>query len=365
MKKNKISILVSNDITTDQRMYRICQTLYNCGFEIEIAGRKLQNSSQLNFESYKQIRHNLLFVKGPLFYLELNIRHFLFLLKSKPQAAYSVDADTALSAYFYCKIANSKLIYDSHELFSEVPELENRYLVKNIWKFIEKLIINNSDLRITVSQSIAKYYEKLYNHKFYVIRNVPLKKEKSKSEIHEKYIIYQGALNKGRCIEKLIQAVENIDIKVKIAGDGDLNNNLRKLAKKLKVEEKVEFLGKLNPHSLQLITNNAWLGFNMLENCSLSYYYSLSNKTFDYLQAQIPQLISGFPEYVSLNEEYKFGLIIENNLSTIAKTIELLLSDQKLYEQLKIGAEEASKNLIWENEEYKLTEIVKNLFKNN
>lgn len=364
MKKNKISILVSNDIATDQRMHRICKSLVGCGFEIEIAGRKLHNSGDLPIEDFKQFRHKLFFKQGPFFYLELNIRHFLFLLKYMPDGIYAVDADTAIAACFYSKLFGKKVIFDAHELFSEVPELEGRYFVKKVWKFIEKLIIKNSDLRITVSQSVATYFEKLYNQKFEVIRNLPLKKEKSETENLDKYIIYQGALNKGRCIEQLINATALTQIDVKIAGEGDLSFKLRKLVKKLKLTDKIKFLGNVKPENLHEITSKAWLGFNVLENCGLSYFFSLSNKTFDYIQAGIPQLMPDFPEYLSLNEKYNFGLTIESNVEKIAETIIKLYNDEKLYNSLQNGAAKESEVLIWENEEAKLAEIVKNLFEN-
>lgn len=122
----KITVTVSNDIVTDQRMERICSSMVAIGYELEIVGRRLPNSFPLGIKEYKQSRLKLLFTKGPLFYAALNFRLLFYLLATKPDIVYTVDTDTALAGIWTKKFLKSKLIYDAHELFSEVPELQNR-----------------------------------------------------------------------------------------------------------------------------------------------------------------------------------------------------------------------------------------------
>lgn len=351
----KITVTVSNDIVTDQRMERICSSLAGMGFEVEIVGRRLPNSFELGIKEYKQSRLKLAFTKGPLFYAALNIRLLFYLLATKPDIIYIVDADTALAGLLAKRLLKNKLIYDAHELFSEVPELQNRGMVKRIWQWIEKQIILKSDVRITVSEGVAKYYTSKYNKPFEVIRNISRTKTHLMANAAEKYILYQGALNEGRGLEQLIKAANNLDIKVKIAGDGDIAETLKKSA-----GSNVEFLGKLVPEELEKITANAWLGYNLLEKRSLSYYYSLSNKTFDYIQAGIPQLMPDFPEYQRLNLEWNFGVNVGLSSEEIVKAVTQLLEDYDYYNSLKENAEKAGKVLTWENEEGKLAEIFDN-----
>lgn len=349
----KITVTVSNDIVTDQRMERICSALVAMGFEVEIVGRKLPGSFPLGTKEYKQSRLKLLFKKGPLFYAALNVRLLFYLLATKPDIVYSVDADTALAGVWTKKLIKSKLIFDAHELFSEVPELQNRGGIKRIWQWIEKLIILKSDIRITVSESVANHYSSKYNKPFEVIRNISRSKTHLTAGPTEKYILYQGALNEGRGLEQLIEAGRSLDIKIKIAGDGDITEKLKQMA-----NGNVEFLGKLLPDELEKITSNAWLGYNLLDNKSLSYFYSLSNKTFDYLQAGIPQLMPDFPEYSQLNEKWNFGLIVGLSSVEIVKNVNQLLADQSLYKSLRGNAEKAGKVLTWEYEEGKLETII-------
>ncbi len=351
----KITVTVSNDIVTDQRMERICTSLVDMGFEVEIVGRILPDSLPVTQKKYKQTRLKLIFIKGSLFYVELNCRLFFYLLFNKSDIVYSVDADTALAGFLAKKLTNLKLIFDAHELFSEVPELQQRGIIKRIWKWIEKVIINKADCRITVSASVADYYFSKYNKPFEVIRNISRAKPILNKTVTEKFILYQGALNEGRGLEQLIEAANSLNIKIKIAGDGDLTEKLKQQAKS---NSKIEFLGKLLPEELEKITNNAWLGYNLLEKRSLSYYYSLSNKTFDYIQAGIPQLIPDFPEYKKLNDELGFGICVDLSSVEIVKFVRQLLENNNQYETLKVNVVKASKVLTWKNESVKLKGII-------
>jgi len=354
----RVIVTVSNDLVTDQRMARICTTVTNAGYEVHLIGRKLPNSLALQSQSYKQTRWKLLFNKGPLFYLELNVRFFLFLLFTRNDLVYCVDADTALSAVMAKKFKTFQMVFDAHELFSEVPELEGRKRVKKIWQRIEKMAILSANQCITVSSSIAEHYKNLYGEKFYLVRNFPVPRPTEITHSHKPYIIYQGALNKGRGVEMLIEASKELDVEIKIAGVGDLMEELKLLVSHYQLEKKVAFLGNLSPEVLSKVTADAWIGYNLLENVGLSYYYSLSNKTFDYMQAGIPQLIPDFPEYNQLNAQYHFGLTLTLTTAAIVNAVKRLQSDNLLYKKLQSGALVASTFCQWKNEETTLLAVI-------
>lgn len=355
----RVVVTVSNDLVTDQRMARVCETLVNQGYYVELIGRRLPDSLPLKSQPYKQTRRKLWFNSGPLFYLELNVRLLLLLLFKKFDIVIAVDADTALAASLVRKLKRIRFVLDAHELFSEVPELAGRRFAKRVWQWIEKFTIKKADLCFTVSESIAEYYSGLYKNKFTVLRNFPRSYPINEKSITTDYILYQGAVNEGRGLEALIEASQTMDIKIKIAGAGDKLDVLKKKVSELKLETKVEFLGKLSPNDLQAVTLKAWLGFNLLENKGLSYYYSLSNKTFDYIQAGVPQLIPLFPEYQKLNSKYHFGLETELGAEQIVKSIKFLQTKPEEYAKLKQGCAEAAKNCNWEMEEKILLEQFK------
>jgi len=168
----RIVVSVTNDLVTDQRVYKVCKSLQKLGFDILLIGRQLKNSPPIE-RPYKTYRMRLLFNKGFLFYAEYNLRLFFKLLFTKKDILLSNDLDTLLPNYIISKLQKKKLVYDSHELFTEVPELINRPRVQNIWIGIEKRILPNLKICYTVCQSIADYYDKKYGTNFKVIRNLP------------------------------------------------------------------------------------------------------------------------------------------------------------------------------------------------
>jgi glycosyltransferase involved in cell wall biosynthesis len=360
MTKNAI-VCVSNDLSTDQRVHKTCLTLQKCEYDVVEMGRILHNSITLE-RPYRTLRKKLIFNSGPLFYAELNIRFFCHLLFAKVDLIFSNDLDTLLACYLASKIRGKRLIYDSHELFTELPELHKSQVKKQIWESIEKRILPSIKHSITVCHSISEYYKAKYKISMAVVRNIPNLRttdiENLDLEIpNKKIIIYQGALNKGRCLENVLHAMTMVtDGYLIIIGDGDLAEELKELTIELNVTDRVRFLGKIDGTSLHQYTRFASLGLCLLENEGLNYYYSLPNRIFDYLYSGVPVLASNFPEISNIVQKYNTGILIENNNPTfIAQQINQLL--QNSFDTSHFPSVIAELN--WEKEENVLIDVIK------
>lgn len=353
MKKN-ITITVTNDIATDNRMHKTAISLLNAGFNVKIIGMKKKNTPKFS-RPYTTKLLKLFFYKTWLFYANYNIAVFFNLLFCKVDILLSVDLDSLLANYLVAKIRRKKLVYDSHELFTELPELVHRPKTKLFWQKIEKFILPKLKNSYTVCQSIANYYNQKYNIQMSVVRNVPFY-SKFKSIVknqNPKIIIYQGSLNKGRGIEEMIEAMQYLENYIFwIIGDGYLSDDLKKLAKHFQLEQKVVFIPKLPVEKLPYYTIQAHLGISFEKNISLNYYYALPNKIFDYVQASVPVLCSDLPEMKKIVEDFQVGeILVSHKPQQIAIQIQQIFNDEQKLSHWQKNLQIAKSQLIWENEQ--------------
>jgi len=283
---------------------------------------------------------------------------------------YSVDLDTLLPNTIVSLLRGKPRVYDAHEYFTEIPELEGRQLTKFIWRLIARLSIPRQNLCYTVSHTLAEQFSKRYHKNFFVIRNVPLPTENIlttnavTTSFHKPFILYQGALNLGRGLPELIEAMKSLpqQIHLYIAGEGDLSTELRKKVEVDNLKDKIHFLGWCAPTYLAEITAHAWLGYNILANMGQSYYYSLSNKFFDYMLAKVPSLNSDFPEYKYHNTRYGLGYLVPDlNSDTLVTSINKLRTDVELYQQLVKNCTIATPDCTWPAEENKLIKLFESI----
>ncbi len=356
----KIQILVSNDLSFDQRMQRIAQRMQDAAYEAELIGRELPDSEPFRLRDYQQTRLRCFFKKGPLFYAELNLRLILYLLRNPADLIWSVDADTLLAAYVIKKLRGRPYVYDAHEYFIGLPELIGRKRVRFVWKLIEDRAVPGARACVTVSSGVAALYEKRYKQKFEVIRNMPVATAPPEEKASVKpWIIYQGALNVGRGLEQSIEAMKEVNARLVLAGEGDLSDELRRRAADPQLRKKIFFAGYVQPEELSKLTSRATLGLNLFKGESLNYYYSLANKFFSYVQAGIPQLCIDFPEYRLLNESFEVALLIDDlSPAGIAAGMNKLLEDKELYKRLQGNCLKARKHWTWMEEARKLTALL-------
>ncbi len=370
MRKTAI-VCVTNDLTTDQRVRKSCMALVKCGYNVIETGRLLPDS--LDFApTYTIRRKKLVFNTGPLFYAEYNIRLFFYLLFVRTDLIFSNDLDTLPAAYFVSAIRRKKIIYDSHEYFTEMPELTSRRNTQAIWKFFERLIFPKLQYIITVNDSIAKLYTDEYHKKILVVRNIPPtfnpERIKSRSELglpeDKKILILQGTgINIDRGAEEAVSAMKHLDnVVLLIAGSGDVLPKLRDIVRKEQLDEKVIFKQKMPFADLRQYTMNADLGLALDKDTNLNHRFSLPNKLFDYIHSGIPVLASPLPEIKNIIDQYDTGYFVPNHSpESIAETVKLIFENQSRYQTVRNNTLKARNELSWENEEKKLIELINSI----
>ncbi len=364
--QRKIIVSVTNDLATDNRVHKVCSSLVKFGYSVTLVGRKLPNSLPLKEErNYQTKRMWLIFKKGPLFYAEYNKRLLLFLLLRKADILLSNDLDTLPANYLASIIKRKPLVFDSHEYFTEVPELIGRPRVQKAWKWIEKKIVPKLKYAYTVCESIANLFEQEYQTRFEVVRNIPIAKEpipvpkEKRIADDKKIILYQGALNIGRGLPEVIRSMQYVDNSLLLlAGDGDITSQLKELVNTLNLQQKVRFLGRLPLEELSYITQQAHLGLSIEKDMGLNYRFALPNKLFDYIHAHVPVMVTNLPEMVKIVKGHNIGIVIDSHdPEAIAKAITHAVSDEKERKTWIVNLKKASKEFTWENEEKVLEKL--------
>ncbi len=367
--QKKIIISVISDLVTDQRVNRAAITLHEMGFDVVLAGRRLKSSLSLEIRPYQTKRFKLFFERGALFYANYNLRLFFYLMFNKADIYLSNDLDTLLANYIASKIKNVKLVYDSHEYFTEVPELVSRPAVQSVWLKIEKWIFPKLKIIYTVNDSIASIYSEKYKVPVRVVRNLPFKSKFSGQPalrkewgipVDSKVFLFQGAgINVDRGAEEAIEAIAKVSGAVLLfIGGGDVINLLKEKVLNKNLADKVFFIPKQPMNELIRFTLMADFGLTLDKDNNLNYKYSLPNKIFDYIQAGLPVLVTDLPEVRKIIEKYDIGLITSSiEPDILAEKMRKMISDERHVSVWKKNIHIAASELCWENEKGKFLEI--------
>lgn len=363
-----IYLTVTNDLTYDQRMIRICTSLSKAGYAVCLVGRERSLSQPLIERTFQQKRLRCWTDKGKLFYVEYNLRLFFWLLWKRWDIVCSIDLDTILPGFWTARFKGKTCVYDAHEYFTEVPEVVERPKVKRVWEWVAQHTIPRLDHAYTVCQSLKTVFEKRYGTPFQVVRNVPFERPAPPSPplVGPPYILlYQGVLNDGRGIEELLEALPLLpEVQLWLAGEGDRSAALRQRVLDLDLSDQVVFHGYVQPEQLKSLTEQAHIGINLLQNKGLNYYYSLANKFFDYAQAHKPSLNSAFPEYQTLLAQYEVGATVPDlSPTTLATAIRRFIEDPTYYQRLQQQCALAQTVWTWEQEEQTLLALYQSITK--
>ena len=170
----RIVCCMTNGIALDRRMRRVCSSLVDAGYAVELIGVKRNTVPLPSSIDFRASEISCLFKRGKLFYIEYNLRLFFLLLLRKVDVLYLVDVDTfpgGISASIWKR--GMSIVYDAHEWFDQLPEVERRPLIRKLWRRITAWGMRHIDFCMTVGQTLAKQLSAEYGKSFHVVRNMP------------------------------------------------------------------------------------------------------------------------------------------------------------------------------------------------
>lgn len=359
-------VCVTNDLGTDNRVHRTCVVLRELGWDVLLVGRELPGSLPLQ-RPYGTQRMKLLFRKGALFYAEFNLRLFLLLIQRKAGLIVANDLDTLLASFLAGRLKGSELVYDSHEYFTEVPELQGR-AARSVWLALERWIFPKLRHVITVNESIAQAYRSRYGIDLTVVRNIPMHRELGPLPLRRELdlpedrfiLILQGSgINVQRGAEEAVLAMRELpDCLLLLVGGGDAWPVLERMVQEHGLQDRVRLLPRMPYERMMQYTRNADLGLSLDKDTNLNYRYSLPNKLFDYFRAHIPALVTDLPEVAGIVRRYDAGVVIPSpEPARIAAEVKALMGDEERRSALRQNAIFAAASLDGEREKAVLTAL--------
>ena len=372
----RVANIVFNPFKNDSRVLKESISLAKGGFEVEVIAHGDKNLAKEEIvDGIKVKRFGYLDRKITTSKLS-KLKIYLSWVKEIARYVKSFDIlhcndlNTLPIAFIVKKFYNKdiKVVYDAHEYETQMNQLNK--ITKPIAKFSERFLIKYANRVITVSDSIANEYVRLYRiKKPTLVLNTPPYKEVEKKDIfRQKFniskehtiFLYQGGLGKGRGIEILLDTFKSFKDSrsvIVFMGYGEFEDTIKKEAKE---HRNIYFHEAVSPDILLDYTSSADFGISTIEDICLSYRYSLPNKIFEYIMAEVPVIVSNLPEMKRVIKDNKIGVVAkENSVKGLKEAVKEALKLDK--DKLKNNLKKAKKIYNWENQEKTLLEIYKGL----
>lgn len=368
----KICMITTSDIDYDSRILNEARTLAK-KYQVTILSRKYFHKKIVQNKSFVIKRIN--YQRLPFY--QLNIFSSLYSLikaarKEKADVYHAHDLDGLLCTFPAALMRRKMLVYDSHEFWSDTFPFANLRGIRWLLPILERILMLKVKRGITVNDSLAKIISSKYGKDFIPLYNIPDKQKLSKSKLNlkrqfsgKKIILHLGAADEGRGMEQIIEAAKLLPVGfvVVFVGGGKTEADLKLIIKRENLGKKIYFFPAVPPLQIISAIKQADLGLALTQKVSKSYYYSLPNKIFQYLAAEIPILGSNFPEYKKIILQNGIGEVVDPaKPKLIAQKIVLMSKENNLAKYQKKLKGLASERYNWQEESKKLVNFYKNLF---
>lgn len=354
----------------DTRAFNFYKSFKAKGFNVEVISFDWLGSTEITPEPGIKI-YRLSKKKSSLFFYSKFFLLLAFnLFKSRASLFFAEDIYTLPLVCIAARIKRAKVVYDSRELFGFLAGLKDRKKVQRLLALLEKIFIKYADYIVVTGDMDGEFLTSQYKLKKTVtVRNLPFYREnippvdlrkKFGIPANKRILLYQGVILHGRGLRHVFDFLKNFeDAVLVILGDGEHKKYYQELAASTGVGARIIFGGKIPQSELLNYSAGADIGVSLIENLSVSYYYALPNKMFEYIMAGLPVAVSALPQMERIVNEYGVGISINlDEVNEINKRLAGLLNNEEALLKFRGNCLKAARELNWDNEINRLFNVL-------
>jgi glycosyltransferase involved in cell wall biosynthesis len=384
----KILILVENlPVPLDRRVWMEATTLEEAGYQVSVICPKGK------YTAFHEVIQNISIYRYPLPSLESVLGHFLEYAIALPvtfiltfvvffrngfdviQSANPPDFFFIIGGFF--KIFGKKYIFDHHDLMPEICDSRwkgwKHKVAYHLSVWAEKQTFKTSDWVIATNESyrqVAIQRGGVRPDKVVIVRSGPKIENFKPVPVNHSwrsgkdYLVgYLGVMGPNDGIEYLLEAIDYIvhllnrtDIHFILIGSGDLQPKLKKICTRLRLDEFVEFTGRIPDQEVKEILSTADIAvapdprdpLNDVSTMNKIIEYMALEKAlvcFDLVEAKVSAGDAAI--YAKPNDAQDFAL----------KIIELLEQPEKRKEMARYGRKRFLDSLAWDHQKKHLLRL--------
>jgi glycosyltransferase involved in cell wall biosynthesis len=284
------------------------------------------------------------------------------------------DLSTLPAAWLAARSRRARLVYDAHELFTEMGRLGR--VPRLVFLLLERALIGRADRVITVNDSIAAELVRRYGVRAPVVvmncpRTTGLAPSREASLLRSRVglpadvplVLYQGMFMPHRGLENLVRAARLFRrAHLVMMGWGYLLDTLKELVRTEGLQHRVHFTEGVPLRDLLAYTAGADVGVIPYRNVGLNNFYTSPNKLFEYCAAGVPIAASRFPELARVVEGLGIGRTFDpESVEDIARAVDALVEDPAALAEARANVASAAPRFTWENESQKLLAVYREL----
>ncbi len=403
---NRVAMVVWNEFLNDARVLKEAETLQSVGHQVTVhalhtpgvtslteilaSGVKVVRVARSPFQKRRKVKgafvvSGQLKKSGPIKkitlpnqLLKLSTRLWTHaglvwqMFMAKPDVVHAHDVNTLPTAWLAAVLTGSPLVYDAHEISTD---REGYSSFRSLVAYVEKHLMPRAAGTITTTDTRAKFFARAYGvprplvlqnrPRLIVVERSQRIRDELKLEQPWPIILYQGGLQQGRGLDRLVEAAAQVEGAYFVfIGGGRLEALLKDRVRTLELERRVHFIPTVSLEDLPHYTTSADIGVQPIENTCLNHFSTDSNKLFEYMMAGLPIVASSLPEIRSIVQENDLGLLVEaGDAIELASAINCLVENDAMRKRYGENASNAAKLLNWEEQEDKLISLYKRILK--